>query len=186
MLPVSRFSGPLEGWKALGGVVGSGKALKPLLGLPCGFMVVGAVGVALAVPLPSLPVFRPVGCWWFLPCTIASLFERLPFLPAGVFLFPTARPFGWLCFRSWLLVAALGFPSPLATVFCLSGRVSPPLALGRRWGVWDCGAQFLGNADLGFTLVFLLKESVKYSVKRKKHSVTCCFIISIFGVASAK
>ena len=45
----------------------------------------GAVGVALAVPLPSLPVFQPVGCWGVLPCAIASLLERLPFLPAGVF-----------------------------------------------------------------------------------------------------
>jgi hypothetical protein len=58
------FSGPLDGGKASGGGGCSGKALKPLLWPSLRVCVgCGAAGVALAVPLPSISVFRPVGCW---------------------------------------------------------------------------------------------------------------------------
>ena len=66
----------------------------------------GAVGASLAVPLLSLPVSRPVGCWWLSPSSLL----------AGVLPFPTARPFGWLCLRAWLLVAVVAvglFGGPL-------------------------------------------------------------------------
>jgi hypothetical protein len=135
------FSGPLDGGKAFGGGVCSGKPLKPLLWPSLRVCVgCGAAGVALAVPL-------------------AKHFGLSACRVLGVLLFPTARLFGWLCLRAWLLVAALG-SSPLDTVFCFSGGVLLRLALGRRWAVWGAAAQFLGNACLGLPLVFLLKISV--------------------------
>lgn len=79
------FSGPLEGWKALRGGGWSGKALTPLCEAPSASVRGCAAGVVFTVPLPSLRVFQPFGCWWVLPCAIASLFERLLFLPAGIF-----------------------------------------------------------------------------------------------------
>ena len=94
----------------------------------------GAVDASQAVPLLSLPVSRPSGCWWFPPssplasfgsyptasllerlfsCAIASLFERL-FSCAIASLFerlpfPTARPWAGCAsgLGSWLLPLAL-------------------------------------------------------------------------------
>ena len=89
-------------------------------------MGLGAAGVALAVPLPSLPVSRPVGCWWVLwrfpslPPRWRLLAPALPlrclsaplFLPPGLGL---AVPPGLvLGCCPWL-------PLPLDTVFWFSG-----------------------------------------------------------------
>ena len=102
-------------------------------------MGLGAAGVALAVPLPSLPVSRPVGCWWVLwrfpslPPRWRLLAPALPlrclsaplFLPPGLGL---AVPPGLvLGCCPWL-------PLPLDTVFWFLGEGEPGLALGR------CGA----------------------------------------------
>jgi hypothetical protein len=134
-LPVSHvaqypFSGPLDVWKASGGVC-SGKSLKPLLWPSlrvCG--VCGAAGIALAIPLLSLSVSRPVGC-------LASFSFLLPGLSAGC-----ASGLG-----SWLLPLAppLWIPS---FVF----RVGLPvrLALGRRWAVGLFGGPLLRLARAFF------------------------------------
>ena len=100
----------------------------------------------LPVPLKLFPcqAFRSLGLlgvgglllsprWRLCSCPIASLLEDIA--P-----FSTARPFGWLCLRVWLLVAALRSPATLATVFCLLGGVLLRLALGRRLAVWGGAA----------------------------------------------
>ena len=105
------------------------------------------MGASFTIPLLSLSVSRPSGCWeclasalpchclGFLPCPVAllvedicscatvSLLERLPF--------PTAGPFGWLCRWVGFLVAALGYPSPWRPFFGFSDRLPLGLALGR-------------------------------------------------------
>ena len=139
------------------------------------------MGVSLTVSLPSLSVSRPSGCWeclasalpchclGFLPCPVAllvedicscatvSLLERLPF--------PTAGPFGWLCRWVGFLVAALGYPSPWRPFFGFSDRLPLGLALGRCGAVRGGAARFLGRAGFGVSLVFLLKEELKETVR---------------------
>lgn len=102
----------------------------------------GAGGLSPPSPLAS-----------FGSCATVPLLERIPF--------PTVRLFGWLCLRVWFLVAALGSPSPLETVFWFSRGVSPGLALGCRGVVWGVAAQKLDAACLGLSLVFFVKERVK-------------------------
>jgi len=127
------FCWPLEVGKASGGRVGGGKALTPLLGLPCGS--VGGVVLPVSPDLSLCKAFRSFGlsgAGGLCSCATAWLLE-------GIFLFPTARPFGWLCLRAWLLVAALG-SFPLETVFCFSGGVVAAAGSWSPWGVLVGGA----------------------------------------------
>ncbi len=106
------FPGRGEGL-SLWGWVCSGKALKPFLWPSLRVCVgCGAAGVALAVPLLSLSVSRPVGC----------LALSLSYCPAFRLAVPPGLALG--CCPS--------LPHTLATVFCLSGGVLLRLALGRR------------------------------------------------------
>ena len=163
-------------------------------------MGLGAAGASLAVPLPSLALSQPVGCWWLCSCATVPLFERFPLPPCWRLLA--------LALSRCYLRASFFFLLPGLSVGCAFGvgcwllPLAPPFWIPsfdfQVWGVavagaWSPSGVFLGGGEQkvfvflgGFSLVFFVKEGCYKSVKQKKRAVTYCFLKSILGVASAK